>query len=122
MSSAIFDTMSVEIIAKGVTHKYDLRSSGSTLQFPGFLVVYEDAKDNEKNNGNNNGSNDVLLPSDLKDGQLLQLVRLIPEQHFTQPPPRYSEATLVQTLEEYRNRSTFNLCTDFIDHSGTRLC
>ena len=101
MAAAIFDTMSVEIVATGAAHKYDFRSSGSTLQFPGFLVVYEDAKDNDKTNGNNNGSDDVLLPSDLKDGQPLQLVRFIPEQHFTQPPPRYSEATLVQTLEEY---------------------
>jgi DNA topoisomerase-1 len=101
MSSAIFDTLSVEIIASGKIHNYDFRSTGSTLRFPGFLVVYEDAKDTDKENGNNNGNNEVLLPSDLRDGQLLQLEKLIPEQHFTQPPPRYSEATLVQTLEEY---------------------
>jgi DNA topoisomerase-1 len=103
MSSAIFDTITVDVVANGIKHNYDFRASGSTLRFPGFLVVYEETKDSDKNNGNNdgNGSDDVQLPSNLSDGQLLDLVRLIPEQHFTQPPPRFSEATLVQTLEEY---------------------
>ena len=103
MSSALYDTMAVEVVAEGMQHKYNFRASGSTLRFPGFLVVYEETKDGDKNNGNDDGTGngEVQLPSNLSDGQLLELVRLIPEQHFTQPPPRYSEASLVQTLEEF---------------------
>jgi DNA topoisomerase-1 len=69
---------------------YLFRASGSQLNFPGFLVVYKVA---EKENG-------TRLPK-LHDGELLALQRLIPEQHFTQPPPRYTEATLVRALEEH---------------------
>ncbi len=98
MAAAVFDTLTIEILAKGTDHNYDFRSSGSTLRFPGFLVVYEEAKDDDKVNGN---GNDVNLPSNLSDGQKLDLVRIIHEQHFTQAPPRFTEASLVQLLEEY---------------------
>lgn len=98
MAAAIFDTLTVEILARGTAHTYDFRSSGSTLRFPGFLVVYEEAKDDDKSNGN---GNDVNLPANLSDGQKLDLVRIIHEQHFTQAPPRFTEASLVQLLEEY---------------------
>ncbi len=98
MASAEFYTISLEIIAIGKQHNYDFRSSGSTLRFPGFLVVYEEAKDDDKVNGN---GNDVQLPVDLTDGQKLILIRIIHEQHFTQAPPRFTEASLVQLLEEY---------------------
>lgn len=98
MAAAVFDTLTLEITAKGKTHDYEFRASGSTLKFPGFLVVYEEAKDEDKVNGN---GEDVLLPANLKDGQNLALIRVIPEQHFTAPPPRFTEASLVQLLEEY---------------------
>ena len=98
MAAAIFDTMTLEIFAKGINHLYEFRASGSTLRFPGFLVVYEEAKDEDKLNGN---GEDVMLPSNLEDGQKLELLRIIPEQHFTVPPPRFTEASLVQVLEEY---------------------
>ncbi|NTW45250.1 MAG: hypothetical protein HGB14_12685 [Anaerolineaceae bacterium] len=98
MAAAIFDTLTLEIFAKGKQHEYEFRASGSTLRFPGFLVVYEEAKDEDKLNGN---GEDVLLPANLQDGQKLSLIRIIPEQHFTVPPPRFTEASLVQLLEEY---------------------
>jgi DNA topoisomerase-1 len=98
MEAAIYDTVSVEIQADGKENQYEFRASGSTLRFSGFLVVYEEAKDEDKLNGNDSV---VLLPSNLEDGQKQELVRLIPEQHFTAPPPRFTEASLVQLLEEY---------------------
>jgi DNA topoisomerase-1 len=98
MAAALFDTLTLEISAVGKDHFYEFRASGSTLRFSGFLVVYEEAKDEDKVNGN---GDDVLLPANLQDGQLLELVRIIPEQHFTVPPPRFTEASLVQALEEY---------------------
>ncbi|MDO9087732.1 MAG: type I DNA topoisomerase [Anaerolineaceae bacterium] len=98
MEAVIYDTVSVEIQADGKINQYDFRASGSTIRFSGFLVVYEEAKDEDKLNGNDTG---VLLPANLADGQKQELERLIPEQHFTQPAPRFTEASLVQLLEEY---------------------
>jgi len=97
MASAIYDTVSVEIIGKSQEHEYLLRASGSTIRFQGFLIVYEESK-GEAQNQIENG--DVKIPPGLSEKQVQNLVRLIPEQHFTQPPPRYSEASLVRTLEE----------------------
>jgi len=98
MSPAIYNTISVEVHGKTPAHLYLLRASGSTIQFQGFLVVYEEAKDEDKRE--ENGLN-VRIPTNLDKGQLLNLIRLLPKQHFTQPPPRYTEASLVRTLEEY---------------------
>jgi DNA topoisomerase-1 len=97
MAAAVFDTISVEIAGDGENHNYLFRASGSTLKFPGFLVVYEEAKDEDSVNGNGNS---VQFPSNLAEGQKQNLLHLSPEQHFTQPPPRYTEASLVQVLEE----------------------
>ena len=97
MASAVYDTVSVEVTGKGHIHTYLLRATGSTLRFPGFLVVYTDIK-KKKEEGQENG--DTPVPTDLVVGQLTKLIRLIPKQHFTQPPPRYSEASLVKTMEE----------------------
>jgi DNA topoisomerase-1 len=68
------------------------------VRFPGYLVVYEEAKDEDLKTDQ---SEEVRIPNGVEEGQKQQLVRLIPEQHFTQPPPRYTEASLVQVLEEY---------------------
>jgi DNA topoisomerase-1 len=85
MTAAIYDTLSVEVTGKGPAHGYLLRASGSTVRFLGYLVVYEEAKDEDRQ---------------VAEGQVQRLVRLLPEQHFTQPPPRFTEASLVRTLEE----------------------
>ena len=71
---------------------------GSAVKFAGFLVVYEEAK-NEDVKAEEEEEN-VKIPAGVAEGQKQELIRLIPEQHFTQPPPRYSEASLVQALEE----------------------
>jgi DNA topoisomerase-1 len=97
MAPAIYDTVSVEVIGKSQAHEYLLRASGSTLKFPGFLVVYEDAKDEDQAEEEDENAR---VPTDLAEGQAQKLIRLIPAQHFTQPPPRYTEASLVRTLEE----------------------
>ncbi len=97
MESAIYDTLTVEVQAAGKDHQYLFRASGSTIKFPGFLVVYEETADED---AKSEESENVKIPAGLEEGQKQELVRLIPEQHFTQPPPRFTEATLVQVLEE----------------------
>jgi DNA topoisomerase I len=98
MEAALYDTLSVEIGADTQEHAYLLRASGSTLKFPGYLVVYEEAQDEDLKSED---ADNVRIPAHLAEGQKQKLVRLIPEQHFTQPPPRFTEASLVQTLEEF---------------------
>ena len=98
MESAVYDTTSVEVTAAGKDHNYLFRASGSTIKFPGFLVVYEEAKDEDLKADE---TENVKIPAKLEEGQAQTLIRLLPLQHFTQPPPRYTEATLVQVLEEY---------------------
>ncbi len=97
MVPAVYDTISINVKGKTLQHLYLLRASGSTLRFPGFLKIYKDYKSKDEAPE----KQELPLPKDLSAGQILDLVRLIPEQHFTQPPPRYSEASLVKALEEY---------------------
>lgn len=98
MANAVYDTVSADIFAGQpgsdvAKRPYLFRAAGSTLRFTGFLVVYKD-----QNGKNEEAENRV--PSDLVKDEQLDLLRLLPEQHFTQPPPRFSEATLVRALEE----------------------
>ncbi|MBN1429285.1 MAG: type I DNA topoisomerase [Anaerolineae bacterium] len=102
MTAAEYDTISVEVVAgpPGSKHQdkpYLFRASGSILRFPGFLVVYGDMPDEDNPEDEDLGR---LFP-ELLERDLLDLLRLLPEQHFTQPPSRYTEASLVKTLEEY---------------------
>ena len=94
MTPAIFDAVSVDLeIGKGESI---FRASGQTLKFPGFMSVYmedEDAPSDEKENSS-------TLPP-LEVGEVLNIEKINGDQHFTEPPPRYSEASLVKTLEEY---------------------
>jgi DNA topoisomerase-1 len=98
MESAVFDTLSVDVTGKGSISQYLFRASGSSVKFIGFLVVYEEAKDEDKVSDE---EEETRIPAKIAEGQAQKLLRLLPEQHFTQPPPRYTEATLVRTLEEY---------------------
>jgi DNA topoisomerase-1 len=77
---------------------YLFRASGSSLRFKGFLVVYEEAKDEDEKTEEESKREEI---PPLSVDEVLDLIRLLPEQHFTQPPPRYSEASLVRALEEY---------------------
>ena len=92
MSAAVYDTVNVDILAKG-KESYLLKAAGSLLKFPGFLKVYREGKEDKEE------YTDVTMP-DLVEGQELKLKKLEPKQHFTEPPPRYTEATLVKALEE----------------------
>ncbi len=95
MTAAIFDVTTVEIAAKA-KRTYDFRVSGSVPVFDGFLKVYEVAKD-KKDEEDDELAN--RLPA-LTEGEKLALEELKPEQHFTEPAPRYNEASLVKELEE----------------------
>jgi len=96
MTPAVFDQTTVDILAAAMQSKYDFRVTGSVLKFEGFLKVYEESKDSKD-------SEDEELKHKLPPltvGQKLSLKELKPEQHFTEPPPRYNEASLVKELEE----------------------
>ncbi|MBM3211841.1 type I DNA topoisomerase, partial [Candidatus Poribacteria bacterium] len=94
MNPAIMDVTTVDIKAG----KYTFRATGSVIKFMGFMSVYLEGRD-EATEDEEKEDKESFLP-ELKVGQLLKLLGLLPEQHFTQPPPRYSEATLVKALEE----------------------
>jgi DNA topoisomerase I len=93
---AVFDQTTVDIDAKGKTETFWFRVTGSVLKFDGFLRVYEESKE-----GKDEEDEELKhkLPA-LEAGQKLTLKELKPEQHFTEPPPRYNEASLVKELEE----------------------
>jgi len=97
MEAAVYDTLQVEVTGTTKAHEYLLRASGSAVKFPGFLAVYEESQSEEAKRLE---EENVRIPVGVEEGQKQELIRLIPEQHFTQPPPRYSEASLVQALEE----------------------
>lgn len=97
MNPAIYDTLSVEVTGTGGIHEYLLRASGSSVRFPGYLIAYQEAKDEDVVPE----EEEVKIPAGVVEGQAQRLVKLLPAQHFTQPPPRYTEASLVRTLEEY---------------------
>jgi DNA topoisomerase-1 len=94
MAAAQIDTTTVDIEAKTAKEKYLFRAASSVIAFPGFLTLYQEGKDEDEN-----GEKKSKLP-ELDKGEKLRLLQLLPEQHFTQPPPRYTEATLIKALEE----------------------
>ncbi|MFQ5826602.1 MAG: type I DNA topoisomerase, partial [Dehalococcoidia bacterium] len=95
MAPARFTVLTVEIEAQSQASgaKYLLRASSSRLDFPGFITLYQESRDEEA------GREESPLPH-LDRGESLELEGLFPEQHFTQPPARYTEATLIRALEE----------------------
>ncbi len=100
MMPAVYNTLSVEILGQGDLHEsYLLRASGRQLDFPGYLIVYEEAKDEDQTE-EDEGDSDRIPIDDIKENQEQILKELYPDQHFTQPPPRFTEASLVQVLEE----------------------
>ena len=89
MASAIYDSVSIEVTSAG----YTFRATHSSLKFSGYTAVYVEGKDEEEETFQS------PLP-DLKEGETVELKGLKPDQHFTQPPGRYTEATLIKALEE----------------------
>ncbi len=96
MEDAVYDTMTIDIEAESVNN-YLFRSSGSKLQFQGFLAVYEESQDEDVKADE---MENTIFPDGLFEGQKQKCIRMIPEQHFTQPPARFTEATLVKALED----------------------
>ena len=87
MADAVYDTVTIDIQA----NNYMFRATGSTLKFDGFMKVYSIQDEDTK---------EPKLPV-LAENDILNLIKIVPEQHFTEPPARYNEASLIKTLEEY---------------------
>ena len=94
MTPAVFDQTTIDIKAG----RFIFRSTGSVQKFDGFLKVYQEGRDEKPQEGEDEDA-ELTLPR-VEQGETLNLNSITPEQHFTEPPPRYSEATLVKTLEE----------------------
>ena len=95
MNPAILDVTTIDISAE----QYLFRATGSILKFDGFMRLYLEGSDDSNTESNRNDETDVILPV-LEIGERLDLRKLTHKQHYTQPPPRYTEATLVKALEE----------------------
>lgn len=89
MAPAVIDTTAIDINAAD----YQFRATGSIIKFPGFMQVYIEGRDDDKK------EEEGTLP-EVAEGDVLTVESLAPKQHFTQPPPRYTDATLIKTLEE----------------------
>ncbi|MEQ8229731.1 MAG: type I DNA topoisomerase [Rhodospirillales bacterium] len=97
MESAVLDQVAVDIAA--ADNSAVLRATGSVIAFDGFLKVYQEGKDEQDTSDGDDDSKLRILP-DVKEGEHLARQEVNAEQHFTQPPPRYTEASLVKRLEE----------------------
>ncbi|MGH9948864.1 MAG: type I DNA topoisomerase [Pyrinomonadaceae bacterium] len=95
MSAAIFDQTTIDIKAG----RFTFRATGSVQKFDGFLRVYQEAPETKRAEEIEEDESERNLPA-VKEGEQLKLNSITPEQHFTEPPPRFSEATLVKALEE----------------------
>src|SRR5210317_204583 len=116
MIHATLDTVSIDL-ACGSDNSF--RASGSTIRDPGFMRVYIEDKDDPKPDDNKEN----LLPP-MKEGDLVDLQEIRLEQHFTEPPPRYSEASLVKALEEYgigRPSTYASIITTLVDREYVEL-
>jgi DNA topoisomerase-1 len=95
MVPAVFDTVAIDLVPENKPEEARLRANGSTLVEPGFIAVYQEGSDDVKDE-----EADRSLPA-IDENQILNLGEFRADQHFTDPPPRYTEASLVKTLEEY---------------------
>lgn len=127
MAEALLDQTSVDItadleraIAAGPfagAKQCGLRAAGTVIRFPGFMKLYIEGLDDQDE------EKEGLLPA-MNEGAALKLHEILPEQHFTQPPPRYTEATLVKTLEEYgigRPSTYASIMNTLVERKYTRL-
>ena len=96
MAHAVYDTVAVDLLAgRDGPGRHLLRANGSTLVTPGYIAVYQESRDDGSDD-----DNDTLLPP-MQQGDVVSLLDVHADQHFTEPPPRFSEASLVKALEEY---------------------
>ncbi len=94
MANAVYDNITADIACEG----YIFRAYHSKIAFPGYTAVYEDNREDEENGGEEGGGKKPL--PELTEGQNVDMTKLDREQHFTAPPSRYSEATLIRAMEE----------------------
>lgn len=94
MTSALFDTVTVDLRAKD----YLFRASGQTLKFDGFMVLYIESEESDKKDETPEAKKKLPM---LEEKEIVELIRLLSEQKFTEPPPRFNEASLIKTLEKY---------------------
>ncbi|MFN2460376.1 MAG: type I DNA topoisomerase, partial [Candidatus Velthaea sp.] len=120
MAPAVFDQTTVDVAAG----RYQFRASGSVLKFPGFTAVYEESQDDALPDGTAPANGKAakarpILPK-LEQDEVLDKKSVDPRQHFTEPPPRYSEASLVKALEENRigRPSTYSAIVETIQARG----
>ena len=100
MASAVFDTTTLDFMltqdtGAGVGERFHFRSTGSVIKFPGFLALYREAREE----GEGRALEDEQALPEVELGERVPMRELIPAQHFTEPPPRFSEASLVKELE-----------------------
>jgi DNA topoisomerase-1 len=96
MAPAVYDTVAVDMLAgPDGPERHLLRANGSTLVTPGYIAVYQEGQDEATED-----DDDHLLPA-MSAGDIVRLLSVTPQQHFTEPPPRYTEASLVKALEEH---------------------
>jgi DNA topoisomerase-1 len=96
MAHALFDTVAVDMLAgPDGPQRHVLRANGSTLVKPGYIAVYQEGRDDATDD-----ESDQVLPP-MQAGDAVKLLGVQPQQHFTEPPPRFTEASLVKALEEY---------------------
>ena len=120
MAEAVISQKSIDIEAGD----YLFRTACSTTDFNGFLKVFQDFSETEKDE-----KKEIHIPEDIKKGEILSLIKLIPKQHFTQPPPRYTESSLVKELDNlnigrpstYAIIITTLLQRNYIEKSGKKL-
>ena len=121
METAVYDTVSVEVTTTSPSAEYLFKGKGETLKFDGFMTLYSVTVDEEDKDGEEN----VSLPK-LEEGERLSILDIIPKQNFSQPPYRYTEATLIKVLEEkgigrpstYTPTITTILSRDYIEREG----
>ena len=124
MAAAVYDQTTVDSEAKGGGHTYIFRTTGSVLKFAGFTAVYEESTDEQAaaakpSKDGKSSKPRVMLPV-LSESQALNLRGIDPKQHFTEPPPRFTEATLVRALEEngIGRPSTYSTIVETIQARG----
>ena len=118
MAEARFDQVSIDVAATAEDSRYLFRATGQTMKFDGFRRVYFEGRDDVPDE-----DQESRLPP-LTAEQVLRLLEILPEQHFTQPPPRYSEASLVKALEELgigRPSTYASIISVLIDRGYVRL-
>ena len=96
MAPAVFDTTTVDFDIAGQSHRYLLRATGSVIKFPGFLALYKETREE----GESRALEDEQALPAIGQGERVPVQAITPNQHFTEPPPRFSEASLVKELEK----------------------